>query len=60
MLNLIKAGTVKSRVLMSVTNLKTGCLSVLIYEMCFETRCGFIVLFGIRFGTFTCVKYIST
>ena len=35
--------TVKSRVLTRVTNLKIRFLHVLIYEMCFKTRCGSIV-----------------
>ena len=36
------SNTVKSQVLTRVTNEKIGFLGVLIYEMCFKTRCGSI------------------
>ena len=39
--------TVKSQVLTRVTNSKIGFLGVLIYEMCFKTRCGFILLYSL-------------
>jgi hypothetical protein len=41
--------TVKSRVLTRVTNKKIGFLSVLIYEMCFKTRCGSIIFYIITY-----------
>ena len=39
--------TVKLRVLTRITNLKMGFWVVLIYEMCFKTRQGSILFFGI-------------
>ena len=46
---LVERITVKSRVLTRVTNKKNRFLGVFIHEMCFKTRCGSIVFFGISF-----------